>query len=96
MRDRYSDLVRSGPGKTLATMLGLPRPARLRRYVVGEPLLVGPAIVKGVAGAPLLPEIQRILTSAAVDVIAADVMTAEADSPQAGSGPVLGPVLGLG
>ena len=94
MRDRYSDLVRSGPGKTLATMLGLPRPARLRRYVVGEPLLVGPAIVKGVAGAPLLPEIQRILTSAAVDVIAADVMTAEADSPQAGS--VSGPGSGSG
>ena len=100
MRNRYSDLVRSGsdlvrsgPGKTLATMLGLPRPARLRRYAVGEPLLAGSALVKGVAGAPLLPEIQRILTLAAVDVIAADVMTAEADSSRAGSGSRLGAVV---
>ena len=59
MRDRYSDVVNSRAGKSLAGMLGLPRPARLRRYVAGEPLLVGPAIARGVAGAPLLPEIQR-------------------------------------
>lgn len=86
MRDRYSDLVNSGPGKTLAGMLGLPRPAKLRRYASGQPMLVGPAIVEGVAGAPLLPEIQRILTVAGADVAAVDVTVAEGGSSPGGSG----------
>jgi 3-oxoacyl-[acyl-carrier protein] reductase len=89
MRDRYSDLVNSGPGRSLAGMIGLPRPAKLRRYAVGQPLLVGPAVVRGVAGAPLLPEIQRILASAAV-VEAADVVTVKGSSSHAG------PVSGAG
>ena len=84
MRDRYSDLVNSGPGKSLASMLGLPRPVKLRRYVVGEPLLVGPAIVKGVGGGPLLPEIRRILASTGVDVISGDLVAG--DTPRAGAG----------
>jgi 3-oxoacyl-[acyl-carrier protein] reductase len=87
MRDRYRDLVNRGPGSSLAAMLGLPRPAKLRRYAVGEPLLAGPAIVEGVAGAPLLAEIHRILTSAGVDIV-----TAEPDSSQ-GPGSALGPGL---
>ena len=73
MRDRYSDLVNSGPGSRLAGMLGLPRPVQLRRYATGQPLLAGPALVKGVGGGPLLPHIRRILASAAADVIAAEV-----------------------
>jgi 3-oxoacyl-[acyl-carrier protein] reductase len=88
MRDRYSDLVNSGPGKSLAGMLGLPRPARLRRYAVGQPLLVGSAVAGGVAGAPLLPDIERILASAAVDVL-----TAEASSSQTGPSSRLGAVV---
>lgn len=93
MRDRYSDLVNSGPGKSLAGMLGLPRPARLRRYVAGKPLLVGPAIARGVADAPLLPEIQRILTAAAA-VEAADVVVSASGSPQDESGSVAGSASG--
>jgi 3-oxoacyl-[acyl-carrier protein] reductase len=81
MRDRYRAMVNSGPGKSLAGLLGLPRPANLRRYAVGQPLLVGPAIISGVGDAPLLPEIQRVLTSAAVDVV-----TTQADSSQPASG----------
>jgi 3-oxoacyl-[acyl-carrier protein] reductase len=90
MRDRYSALVNSGPGKSLATLLGLPRPANLRRYVAGQPLLVGPAIVRGVGDAPLLPEIQRIMTSTDVDVL-----TTQADSshPASGFGSRLGAVV---
>ena len=72
MRDRYSDLVNSRSGRTVAGMLGLPRPAKLRRYVPGQPLLVGAAVVRGVAGAPLLPEIQRVLAAAAVDYVNGD------------------------
>ena len=84
MRDRYSDLVNSGLGKSLASVLGLPRPVTLRRYVVGVPLLVGPAIVKGVGGAPLLPEIRRILASTGVEVISGDLVAG--DTPAAGGG----------
>lgn len=89
MADRYSALVNSGLGKTLATRLGLPRPTILRRYAVGQPLLVGPALVRGVGDAPLLPAIERILTSAGVDVV-----TAEADSSKSPSGTGIGPRLG--
>ena len=88
MRDRYGDLVNSGAGKSLAGMLGLPRPARLRRYAVGQPLIVGSAVAEGVAGAPLLPDIERILASAAVDVL-----TAEASSSQTGPSSRLGAVV---
>ena len=43
--DRYLDLVNAPVGKTVAARLGLPRPARLRRYHVGEPLLPGPLLL---------------------------------------------------
>ena len=89
MGDRYSDLVNSALGKTLATRLGLPRPTILRRYAVGQPLLVGPALVGGVGDAPLLTAIRRILASAE-----ADVVTAQADSSESGRGSADGPKLG--
>jgi 3-oxoacyl-[acyl-carrier protein] reductase len=69
MRDRYRDLVNSGPGKRVAAALGLPRPVKLRRYAAGQPLLVGPALLVGVGQAPLLPEIERILRSADVAML---------------------------
>ncbi|MGO1317341.1 MAG: 3-oxoacyl-ACP reductase [Cellulomonadaceae bacterium] len=47
MSDRYLDLVSSGLPATLAKKLGLPRPARLRRYVAGAPLVPGPVLVLG-------------------------------------------------
>ena len=45
MTDTYLDLVNSGFTKTLATRLGLPRPAVLRRYRAGQPLVPGPVLV---------------------------------------------------
>ncbi len=45
MTDRYLSAVNAGLVKTLATKLGLPRPAVLRRYQPGDPLLPGPALV---------------------------------------------------
>lgn len=101
MRDRYSDLVNSRSGKTVAGMLGLPRPAKLRRYVPGQPLLVGAAVVKGVAGARLLPEIRQVLASMAVpdvsdaatpDVATPDVATQDVVAAQASPSPA-GPSL---
>ncbi|MCC2315839.1 3-oxoacyl-ACP reductase [Cellulomonas xiejunii] len=47
MSDRYLELVNSGLTQKLAKQLGLPRPAVLRRYRPGQPLLDGPALVLG-------------------------------------------------
>ncbi|CAG7572170.1 3-oxoacyl-[acyl-carrier protein] reductase [Barrientosiimonas humi] len=49
MTDTYSQLVNNGMGKTVATRLGLPRPATLRRYEQGQSLLEAPAAVGTVA-----------------------------------------------
>jgi 3-oxoacyl-[acyl-carrier protein] reductase len=48
MTDRYAELVRSGLGRTVASRLGLPQPARLRRTdpaSVDVPLVPGPVLV---------------------------------------------------
>ncbi|MEZ2391590.1 3-oxoacyl-ACP reductase [bacterium RCC_150] len=47
MTDKYMQLVSHGIGKDLAGKLGLPRPAMLRRYKAGEPLVPGPVLVLG-------------------------------------------------
>ena len=47
MAGTYASFVNSAVGKKLAAQLGLPRPARLRRYDVGAPLLDGPVLVGG-------------------------------------------------
>ncbi len=59
MTDTYLDLVNSGFTKTLAKRLGLPRPAALRRYRAGEPLVPGPVLV-----------VHDDASSAAADVLA--------------------------
>ncbi|MFS0705167.1 3-oxoacyl-ACP reductase [Cellulomonas sp. 179-A 9B4 NHS] len=47
MTDTYLELVNSGLTKKIAQQLGLPRPARLRRYRPGQPLVDGPVLVLG-------------------------------------------------
>jgi 3-oxoacyl-[acyl-carrier protein] reductase len=47
--DWYRDFANSSFGTTVTKQLGLPRPAVLRRYEPGQPLLPGPAVV-GSAG----------------------------------------------
>ncbi|MCW4464924.1 3-oxoacyl-ACP reductase [Glutamicibacter sp. MNS18] len=47
MADKYLDMVNSGFTATLAKKLGLPRPARLRRWSTQTPLLPGPLLVLG-------------------------------------------------
>ncbi|GAB3196661.1 3-oxoacyl-ACP reductase [Geodermatophilus arenarius] len=49
MSDWYTTFANSGVGSSLVKQLGLPRPAVLRRYEPGQPLLPGPAVV-GTAG----------------------------------------------
>jgi 3-oxoacyl-[acyl-carrier protein] reductase len=66
--DWYRELANSGVGSTLVEQLGLPRPAVLRRYEPGAPLLTGPAVV-GTAGEGRLHEIlTRVLEDAGVPV----------------------------
>ncbi len=52
MRDTYAELVRTPAGAAAAKRLGLPRPARLRRYEPGAPLLAGPALVMALGTGP--------------------------------------------
>jgi 3-oxoacyl-[acyl-carrier protein] reductase len=45
--DRYTALINTGLGERLADLVGLPRPAVLRRHEPGQPPLDGPALVGG-------------------------------------------------
>ena len=45
MTDTYLTLVNSGVTKTLATKLGLPRPAPLLPWEPVQPLVTGPVLV---------------------------------------------------
>jgi 3-oxoacyl-[acyl-carrier protein] reductase len=65
--DWYRDFTNSGLGSAVATQLGLPRPAVLRRYEPGAPLLLGPAVI-GTAGEGRL---QKVLTGVLEDAGAA-------------------------
>jgi 3-oxoacyl-[acyl-carrier protein] reductase len=67
--DTYSDLVNSKVGKQVASRLGLPRPARLRRYAPGEPLVPGPVLVGGLGSAPLAARAADLLRGESVEVV---------------------------
>lgn len=54
MSDRYLSLVNSPAGRSVASRLGLPQPAMLRRYEPGAPLLPGPALLSGTAMADVV------------------------------------------
>jgi len=45
LSDRYLNFVNSQFGSTVASRVGLPQPAKLRRYSAGDPLLPGPALL---------------------------------------------------
>jgi 3-oxoacyl-[acyl-carrier protein] reductase len=63
MADRYLELVNSRVGAAVASRVGLPRPARLRRYQPGAPLLPGPVLV-GATGGPAAPSLAGVLADA--------------------------------
>ncbi len=72
MPDRYQSFVNAGAGKAIASRLGLPRPALLRRYQPGDPVLPGPALVC-TAGETLLGDgVAQQLVEAGVSVVTAD------------------------
>jgi len=67
--DTYLRLVNSGVTKKLAKQLGLPRPAVLRRYEPGQPLVTGPVLVLG-RGDSLPPAPDATPTSPDADAVA--------------------------
>ena len=50
MSDRYLNLVNSPLGSAVATRVGLPKPAVLRRYKAGDPIVPGPVLVGATTG----------------------------------------------
>ncbi|MDT4941339.1 MAG: 3-oxoacyl-[acyl-carrier protein] reductase [Pseudonocardiales bacterium] len=68
MSDRYLNLVNSPFGSAVATRVGLPQPAKLRRYSAGDPLLPGPAVLGATGGKPAAA-LRKALTGAGVEVL---------------------------
>ena len=69
MSDRYRDFANSGFGTTITKRLGLPRPAVLRRYEPGQPLLPGPVIVGSAGEGALRDTVSAVLKDAGVTVL---------------------------
>ena len=68
MSDWYRDFANSGFGTTVTKQLGLPRPAVLRRYEPGQPLLPGPAVIGSAGEGRLREELSTLLKGAGVQV----------------------------
>jgi 3-oxoacyl-[acyl-carrier protein] reductase len=66
--DRYLNLVNSPVGSAVASRVGLPRPAVLRRYQAGDPLLPGPALLGSTTGRPTAA-LRKVLAATGVDVV---------------------------
>ena len=64
MSDWYRDFVNSGPGTTVSRRLGLPRPAVLRRYEPGGPLVPGPVLVGTTGRGRLRDTVSAVLEQA--------------------------------
>jgi 3-oxoacyl-[acyl-carrier protein] reductase len=66
--DWYRDFANSGFGTTVTKQFGLPRPAVLRRYEPGEPLLPGPVVIGSAGEGRLRETLSAILQDAGVTV----------------------------
>ncbi|MGY1915028.1 3-oxoacyl-ACP reductase [Blastococcus sp. SYSU DS0973] len=84
MADWYTNFANSGLGTTITKQLGLPRPAELRRYQPGQPLLPGPAVVGSAGAGRLNDTVSAVLRDAGIPVL----------SPMAADGSTDGEKLG--
>ncbi len=67
MTDKYLNLVNSPIGAKVASTVGLPRPAVLRRFRSGDPIVPGPVLIGSTAGkAPAA--LTKIVTAAGAEV----------------------------
>ncbi len=69
MTGTYAGIVNSAVGARLAAQLGLPRPAKLRRYAVGAPLIEGSVLIGGPGDAPVAARVRELLTLEGVDIV---------------------------
>ena len=68
MSDRYLDLVNSPVGAAVASRVGLPRPAKLRRFAADAPILPGPALLGSTSGR-VPAALKKVVTAAGVEVL---------------------------
>jgi 3-oxoacyl-[acyl-carrier protein] reductase len=80
--DLLQQLLTSPIGRQLTETLSLPTPPELRRYVAGQALLPGPALVVGARGGAVRGPIASFLTAAGVEVVDRPV---DAESEPAGA-----------
>ena len=66
--DRYTQLVNTPVGKTIAKQVGLPKPVPLKRHVPGKPVVDGKVLVGGAPGGRLAKAIAQVLAEVGADV----------------------------
>ena len=85
MSDWYRDFANSAVGTKVARQLGLPRPAVLRRYEPGAPLLHGPALIGSTGAGRLLDALGDMLRDADVAVLSPDAAEVTTDGEKLGA-----------
>ncbi|MGY1845225.1 3-oxoacyl-ACP reductase [Modestobacter sp. SYSU DS0875] len=85
MSDWYRDFANSGVGTTITKQLGMPRPAQLRRYEPGQPLLPGPALVGSAGAGRLRDQVTALLRDAGVTVVSPVVADGDDDGGKLGA-----------
>jgi 3-oxoacyl-[acyl-carrier protein] reductase len=81
--DRYTQLVNTPIGSTIAKQIGLPKPVPLKRFVPGEPVVDGRVLLGGAPGGRLAAPLARVLAEAGAEVstpLRADLRAAAAES----------------
>jgi len=66
--DRYTQLVNTPVGKTIAKQVGLPKPVPLKRHVPGAPVVDGKVLLGGAPGGRLAQPLAQVLADAGADV----------------------------
>jgi len=66
--DRYTQLVNTPIGRTIAKQVGLPKPVPLKRHVPGAPVVDGKVLLGGAPGGRLARPIAQVLADAGADV----------------------------
>jgi 3-oxoacyl-[acyl-carrier protein] reductase len=66
--DRYTQLVNTPVGKTIAKQVGLPKPVPLKRHEPGKPVIEGKVLVGGAPSGRLAGPIARVLAEIDADV----------------------------
>jgi len=68
MADRYQQLINTPVGRIVSKQVGLPAPVKLERYKPGQPVIDGPVLVGGEAGARLGDAIKAVLSDIGAEV----------------------------